>query len=59
MPDAGYSRLQALVADDFDSFRMTVTKMLQELGIQSIDTAATVPAKALRFGALRSQSGTG
>ena len=39
MAYVGYSKVQALVVDDFDSFRMTVTKMLQELGIQSIDTA--------------------
>ena len=43
----GYAKVQALVVDDFDSFRMTVTKMLQELGIQSIDTAVN-GAEALR-----------
>lgn len=43
----GYNKLQALVVDDFDSFRMTVTKMLQELGIRSIDTAVN-GAEALR-----------
>jgi len=47
MAYVGYSKVQALVVDDFDSFRMTVTKMLQELGIQSIDTAVN-GAEALR-----------
>ena len=47
MAYVGYNKMQALVVDDFDSFRMTVTKMLHELGIQSIDTAAN-GAEALR-----------
>jgi len=47
MAYVGYSKVQALVVDDFDSFRMTVSKMLQELGIQAIDTAVN-GAEALR-----------
>ncbi|WP_347329585.1 tetratricopeptide repeat protein [Marinimicrobium locisalis] len=40
MAYAGYSKLRALIVDDFDSFRMTVSKMLMDLGVTSIDTAA-------------------
>ncbi|TQV78259.1 response regulator [Exilibacterium tricleocarpae] len=36
---AGYRTLKALVVDDFDSFRTTVSNMLQELGFATVDTA--------------------
>jgi len=39
MAYADYSKLKALIVDDFDSFRMTVSKMLQEMGVNQIDTA--------------------
>ncbi len=47
MAEVGYSSLQALIVDDFDSFRLTVSKMLQDLGIRSVDTAVN-GAEALR-----------
>jgi len=39
MPYDGYDRLQALVVDDFDAFRTTVTRMLLDLGVQKVDIA--------------------
>ena len=48
MAYAGYKELHALIVDDFDSFRMTVSKMLQEMGVNSIDTASN-GAEALRL----------
>lgn len=39
MAFSGYDKLSVLVVDDFDNFRMTVNKMLQEFGVKSIDTA--------------------
>lgn len=48
MAYAGYKKLHALIVDDFDSFRMTVSKMLQEMGVNSIDTASN-GAEALRL----------
>jgi len=38
---SGYHKLRALVVDDFDSFRVTVVKMLQSFGVESIDTAVS------------------
>ncbi|GLS26101.1 tetratricopeptide repeat-containing response regulator [Marinibactrum halimedae] len=37
----GYNKLKVLVLDDFDSFRMTVAKMLDSFGVKSIDTASS------------------
>lgn len=34
-----YKSLKVLVVDDFDSFRMTVSRMLAEFGCQQVDTA--------------------
>lgn len=48
MAYAGYKKLHALIVDDFDSFRMTVSKMLQEMGVTAIDTASN-GAEALRL----------
>lgn len=39
MAEVSYQKLQALIVDDFDSFRMTVSKMLQDIGITSVDSA--------------------
>lgn len=36
---ANYKSIKALVVDDFDSFRMTVSRMLQEFGCRQVDTA--------------------
>jgi len=36
-----YKGLQALVIDDFDSFRMTVVKMLEEFGCENVDSMMT------------------
>lgn len=38
MSYSGYHKLRALVVDDFDSFRMTVVKMLQSFGVETIET---------------------
>lgn len=48
MADIRYGKLRALVVDDFDSFRITLGRMLQELGVINIDSAAS-GAEALRF----------
>lgn len=48
MAYGGYKKLHALIVDDFDSFRMTVSKMLQEMGVSAIDTAGN-GAEALRL----------
>lgn len=47
MTEVEYHKLQALIVDDFDSFRVTVSKMLQDIGIQYIDSAVN-GADALR-----------
>src|SRR5690606_940927 len=47
MAEAEYYKLHALIVDDFDSFRVTVSKMLQDIGIQYIDSAVN-GADALR-----------
>jgi CheY-like chemotaxis protein len=51
MPDARYEKIQALIVDDFDSFRVMLYNMLQELGVPKIDVAAT-DHEALRLCAL-------
>lgn len=48
MAYAGYSKLKALIVDDFDSFRMTVSKMLQDFGVRDIHSA-TSGSEALRL----------
>jgi CheY-like chemotaxis protein len=47
MAEAEYHKLHALIVDDFDSFRVTVSNMLQDIGIQFIDSAVN-GADALR-----------
>lgn len=39
MAEINFSKLHALIVDDFDSFRVTVGKMLQEMGFVHIDSA--------------------
>lgn len=48
MSDNPYAKLQALIVDDFESFRITLSKMLQEFGIGTVDS---VPSsnEALRY----------
>ena len=48
MPDSSYSSLQALIVDDFESFRITLSKMLQEFGIGTVDSSPS-SADALRY----------
>lgn len=48
MTNSRYEKLQALVVDDFDSFRATLIGMLQDLGVANVDSSAT-SAEALRF----------
>jgi len=48
MLDDAYAKLQALVVDDFESFRVTLSKMLQDFGIGSVDSAAS-SSEALRY----------
>ncbi len=47
MAEAEYHKLHALIVDDFDSFRVTVSNMLRDIGIQHIDSAVN-GADALR-----------
>lgn len=39
MSPGGFERKRILVVDDFDNFRTTVMRMLQEFGAQTVDTA--------------------
>jgi CheY-like chemotaxis protein len=48
MIDKNYSKLHALVVDDFESFRIAVSRMLMDFGIGNVDSAAS-SAEALRF----------
>jgi CheY-like chemotaxis protein len=48
MAEMNFSKLHALIVDDFDSFRMTVGKMLQEMGFVHIDSAVN-SSEALRL----------
>lgn len=48
MAYAGYSNLKVLIVDDFDNFRMTVSKMLQEFGVRDVDSAGN-GAQALQL----------
>lgn len=48
MADPGYYKMHALIVDDFENFRGTLYKMLVDLGIGNVDSAAT-GEEALRF----------
>ena len=48
MSDNSYAKLHALIVDDFESFRITLSKMLHELGIGSVDSASS-SSEALRY----------
>jgi CheY-like chemotaxis protein len=48
MIEKNYSKLHALVVDDFESFRIAVSRMLMDFGIGNVDSAAS-SAEALRF----------
>lgn len=48
MPDLRYQKIQALIIDDFDSFRDMLFAMLRELGVPKIDIAAN-SQEALRL----------
>lgn len=48
MAFADYSKLKVLIVDDFDNFRLTVTKMLHEFGVSAVDSAAN-GLDALRY----------
>ena len=48
MLDGAYTKLQALVVDDFESFRITLSKMLLEFGIGAVDSASSAN-EALRY----------
>jgi len=48
MSDKSYDKLNALIVDDFESFRITLTKMLQDIGIRNVDSTGT-SAEALRY----------
>lgn len=43
-----YAKMQALVVDDFESFRITLSKMLQEFGIGTVDSVPS-GSEALRY----------
>lgn len=48
MADPGYYKMHALIVDDFENFRGTLYKMLLDLGIGHVDSAAT-GEEALRY----------
>ncbi len=48
MADNPYAKLQALIVDDFESFRITLSKMLQEFGIGTVESVAS-SNDALRY----------
>jgi len=48
MLDITYTKLQALVVDDFESFRITLSKMLLEFGIGTVESASS-GNEALRY----------
>lgn len=48
MADPGYYKMHALIVDDFENFRGTLYKMLLDLGIGNVDSAAT-GEEALRY----------
>ncbi|WP_238582355.1 response regulator [Cellvibrio sp. OA-2007] len=53
MADLGYYKMHALIIDDFENFRGTLYKMLMDLGIGNVDSAAS-GEEALRFCKARS-----
>lgn len=53
MADLGYYKMHALIVDDFENFRGTLYKMLMDVGIGNVDSAAT-GEEALRFCKARS-----
>ncbi|MDO8344402.1 MAG: response regulator [Cellvibrio sp.] len=53
MADLGYYKMHALIVDDFENFRGTLYKMLMDLGIGNVDSAAS-GEEALRFCKARS-----
>jgi len=40
MSSTDYSKLRVLIVDDFNSFRLALSKMLSEFGFSHIDSAA-------------------
>lgn len=48
MPESPYAKLQALIVDDFESFRITLSKMLQEFGVGTVDSVPS-SSEALRY----------
>ena len=48
MSDNPYAKMQALVVDDFESFRITLSKMLQEFGVVAVDSVSS-SNEALRY----------
>jgi CheY-like chemotaxis protein len=48
MPDKVFAKMQALVVDDFESFRITLSKMLQEFGVGTVDSVPS-SSEALRY----------
>jgi CheY-like chemotaxis protein len=48
MADLGYYKMHALIVDDFENFRGTLYRMLMDLGIGNVDSAAS-GEEALRF----------
>ncbi len=48
MAENPYATLHALIVDDFESFRITLSKMLQEFGIGTVDSVAS-SNDALRY----------
>lgn len=48
MTENPYQNLQALIVDDFESFRITLSKMLQVFGIGAVDSVSS-SAEALRY----------
>jgi CheY-like chemotaxis protein len=48
MSNHSYETLQALIVDDFESFRIALSKMLQEIGIGTVDSVSS-SNDALRF----------
>lgn len=48
MADLGYYKMHALIIDDFENFRGTLYKMLMDLGVGNVDSAAS-GEEALRF----------
>lgn len=52
MPDLGYYKMHALIVDDFENFRGTLSKMLMDLGLGNVDAAHT-GEEALRYAKAR------